>query len=127
MDGTDAATTTISKELLACARAAYGANRAYCIAIGDNSFTSWEDAPDWQKESLFNGVARAIKGNTPEESHESWLALKEAAGWVYGEVKDPGRKQHPNMVPYSELPDAQKAKDDIFIAVARAMAEALGL
>ena len=29
----------------ACARAAHEANRAYCLALGDTSQPSWDDAP----------------------------------------------------------------------------------
>ena len=109
----------------ACARAAHEANRAYCIAIGDTSQPSWDDAPEWQKSSARNGVGGALNGDGPAESHASWLAEKSAAGWVYGTVKDPEKKQHPCMVPYAELPPAQRAKDSIFTSVVRAVGGAL--
>ena len=35
-----------------------GANRAYCQMIGDNSQSTWEDAPEWQKQSARKGVRR---------------------------------------------------------------------
>lgn len=62
----------------ACARAAHEANRAYCIAIGDASQVAWDDAPEWQRSSARNGVVGALNGNTPEQSHEGWLAEKKA-------------------------------------------------
>ena len=107
---------------VACARAAHEANRAYCIAIGDTSQPSWDDAPDWQKQSALAGVDGVLSGNTPEQSHESWMAHKLADGWKYGPVKNPETKEHPCMVPYSELPLDQRFKDDIFGAVVRAVA-----
>lgn len=109
----------------ACARAAHEANRAYCIAIGDTSQPSWDDAPDWQKSSAANGVVGVLIGNTPEQSHESWLSEKRATGWEYGPVKDPKKKEHPCFVPYAELPSEQRAKDHLFVAVVKAMAAAL--
>lgn len=108
-------------QIEACARAAHEANRAYCIAIGDTSQPSWDDAPDWQKSSARQGVTGALAGATPEQSHESWLAEKVATGWKYGATKNPEAKEHPCMVPYAELPPAQRAKDSIFIAVVRAV------
>lgn len=110
-----------------CARAAHEANRAWCLAHGDHSQPSWEDAPDWQKESAIEGVKGVLRGNTPEQSHESWLAHKRAEGWVYGPVKDPAKKEHPCMVPYAELPPEQRAKDSIFVGVVRAMLKAFGV
>lgn len=111
----------------ACSRAAHEANRAYCIAIGDMSQPAWDDAPDWQKSSARNGVVGALGGATPEQSHQSWLAEKEAAGWKYGPVKNPETKEHPCFVPYAELPEEQQAKDKLFLAVVRAVWESLAL
>lgn len=109
----------------ACARAAHEANRAYCIAIGDVSQVGWDEAPLWQQLSARNGVAGALTGNTPEQSHDGWLAEKRAAGWKYGPIKNADTKEHPCFVPYADLPPAQRAKDDLFIAVVRATAAAL--
>lgn len=109
----------------ACARAAHEANRAYCLAIGDASQLPWDDAPQWQRDSVIAGVAGALAGNTPEQSHESWLRHKVADGWVYGLTKDVDAKTHPCMVPYNELPKAQKCKDAIFVAIVRTVAAAL--
>jgi hypothetical protein len=111
----------------ACARAAHEANRAYCIAIGDHSQPSWDDAPDWQKSSARQGVIGALNGATPEQSHESWLAEKLATGWKYGPTKNPETKEHPCMVAYGYLPESQRAKDNIFIAVVRVVGASLGL
>lgn len=110
----------------ACARSAHEANRAYCIAIGDGSQPHWESAPDWQKESARKGVVGALGGNTPEQSHESWLAEKAATGWKYGPVKDPEKKEHPCFLPYAELPEAQRVKDVIFVSTVIAVAAACG-
>lgn len=115
-------------EILACARAAHEANRAFCIAHDDYSQPAWDDAPDWQKSSALNGVRGVLfDGNGPEQSHESWLREKTETGWKYGPVKDPEKKEHPCFVPYADLPPEQKAKDHIFTAVVRAVALATGL
>lgn len=113
--------------LEAIARATHEANRAYCLANGDTSQPSWDDAPDWQRTSARHGVVGALAGNTPEQSHEGWMREKLATGWSYGPVKDPERKQHPCMVPYEQLPPEQRGKDALFVCVARAMAAALGI
>lgn len=111
----------------ACARASHETNRAYCLALGDTSQPAWDAAPDWQRSSALNGVAGVLDGNTPEQSHESWLEEKRLANWKFGAVKDPEKKEHPCFVPYAELPPEQRQKDHVYVAVVRAMASALGL
>jgi hypothetical protein len=105
------------------ARVCHEVNRAYCQAIGDNSQPAWEGAPQWQKDSAMLGVKlHAENPNAgPEASHVSWMAQKKAEGWVYGTVKDPEKKTHHCMVPFSELPREQQAKDYIFRAVVHAL------
>ena len=103
-----------------CAKAAHEVNRAYCASLDDDTQVAWEVAPDWQKDSARNGVRAALNPDQqPEDSHESWMAQKVAEGWVYGDEKDPGKKTHPCMVPYNQLPASQRAKDSIFLAVVR--------
>jgi hypothetical protein len=114
-----------SLNISACAQAAHEANRAYCLAIGDKSQVVWEYAPHWQRLSALAGVAGVLNGNTPEQSHESWMATKSADGWKYGPVKDAVQLTHPCMVPYADLSPAQRAKDALFIATVKAMAAAI--
>lgn len=95
-------------------------NRIYCILIGDNSQPTWENAPDWQKESAIRGVSfhaeQLAKGIKPSNSasHDSWLEEKRNSGWTYGPIKDAELKEHPCFVPYNELPLEQRIKDSIF-------------
>lgn len=103
------------------ARIAHEVNRAYCQSLGDNSQLSWDDAPDWQKDSARNGVNFHLTGDhDPSESHESWMSQKLLEGWKYGPVKDPARREHPCMLPYAELPPEQRTKDFLFRAVIHA-------
>lgn len=103
----------------AIAKVCHQVNAAYCESMGDKSQGDWDVAPDWQKESAVLGVNYHLKNPdaTPEDSHKEWLKIKEADGWKYGSVKDVDKKEHPCMLPYFELPIAQKAKDYIFRAI----------
>ena len=107
------------------ARIAHEINRAYCAALGDHSQKPWDEAPEWQKTSAINGVEfhRANPTAGPSHSHDCWLAEKREAGWKFGPVKDPDRKEHPCFVPYDELPPEQKAKDYIFRAVVHQLSD----
>ncbi len=117
----------VRAQIEACARAAHEVNRAYCLALGDASQAPWQGAPEWQRTSALNGVRGVLDGNTPEQSHEGWLAEKAATGWKYGPVKDPEKKEHPCFVPYAELPPEQKKKDSLFVSTVRCVAAALGM
>lgn len=105
------------------AKVAHEVNRGYCKSIGDNSQPTWEDAPEWQKNSALMGVQYHIDNpnSRPEDSHNSWLKVKEQEGWKYGPVKNPDTKEHPCYVPYEQLPTEQKVKDYLFISVVKAM------
>lgn len=105
------------------ARVCHEVNRAYCIALGDLSQAEWHNAPLWQRDSAMNGVRLHLNnpGAGPEASHEAWMAEKVAAGWAYGKVKNSDEKTHPCLVPFSDLPREQQAKDFLFRAVVHAL------
>ena len=90
---------------------------------GDNF--AWDDMdPDYRdsiERAVFNEMHDPAK--TPAESHEKWLAVREAEGWVYGKVKNQKLKQHPCMVPYDALPKLQRFKDTIFAGMVALLKE----
>lgn len=103
------------------ARICHEVNKAFCESLGDYSQPTWDEAPQWQKDSAMAGALGVISGEitTPEESHQSWTKQKVADGWTYGDVKDPEAKTHPCLVPYDKLPASQQTKDALFFAVVK--------
>lgn len=101
------------------ARTCHEVNRAYCMSIGDFSQPEWDSAPEWQKTSAIKGVIFHIDNPEagPSARHDEWLKEKTQQGWKYVPVKDADKKEHPCFVPYDELPENQKVKDALFIAV----------
>ena len=104
----------------------------------DPAMQPWEALPEDLKESnrqqadqipeKLKLVGRCLRpaanaksagiGLTPEEletlarlEHDRWMAQKLAQGWTYGPVKDSARKLHPSLVPWEDLPEAEKDKD----------------
>jgi hypothetical protein len=44
-------------------------------------------------------------------THDTWAKGRIGEGWVFGEDLDEAKKTHPSLVPYEELPEAEKAYD----------------
>ena len=110
--------------VVSIAHVCHEANRAWAIEVGEDPaviFPEWKLAPVEIQQSALMGVRAAIDGATPEQLHESWSAQKVKDGWVYGAVKDLTAKTHPCLVPYGDLPEAQRRKDALFSAIDAAL------
>jgi hypothetical protein len=105
------------------ARAAHEANRIICKVAGEDLHDPWAIAGKWQRDSSDACVLAILRNPkmTPEECHRRWTRDRLDGGWKYGPIKDVGLKIHPCLVPYDELPVHQKAKDEMFALVVRAV------
>lgn len=110
-------------KILSIAKVCHEANKALCETQGDSSQPTWDNVPDWQGESAVNGVIFHIDNPDADASasHENWLKEKLEAGWKYGPVKDPEKKEHPCCVPFGDLPPEQQLKDHLFKAIVGAL------
>ncbi len=48
-----------------------------------------------------------------ENAHDIWARARMDEGWTYGPVRDDHAKRHPDLVPYSRLPESEKHYDRI--------------
>lgn len=111
-----------SEEIEHLAKLTHTVNKALCEASGDDSQVSWDEAPDWQKESAIEGVIANANFTVqsggrplpPEDNHDKWMSKKLRDGWRYGPVKDAENKVHPCLLPWNELPRADRLKDILF-------------
>jgi hypothetical protein len=46
-----------------------------------------------------------------EHAHDIWAKQRIADGWVHGPERNDAKKQHPSLVPYSELSESEKQYD----------------
>ncbi len=108
------------------AKVCHEANRAFCQTLGDYTQIEWEGCPQWQRESAVKGVIFHFDNPDAgtDDSHNSWLQVKQKEGWKYGPVKDAEKKEHPCFLPYAQLPFEQKLKDYIFRAICHGFKDA---
>lgn len=113
-----------SEKIEKIARVVHEANRAWCIANGDFSQPPWDKAEQWMREATLAAIRyRMSNPDAPaSEQHDQWLEEKRASGWRYGPIKDSKAKTHPMLIPYQELPEYEKEKDSLVIAIINALA-----
>jgi RyR domain-containing protein len=46
-----------------------------------------------------------------KNAHEIWAQQRLADGWRYGPARDDTKKEHPCLIAYDELPEAEKIYD----------------
>ena len=54
---------------------------------------------------------RELTERLAKNAHDVWARHRLAEGWRYGPRRDDARKEHPDLVPYEELPESEKAYD----------------
>ena len=53
----------------------------------------------------------ALASKLARNTHEVWADKRQKEGWTYGPKRDDAQKQHPDMVAYEELTEAEKSYD----------------
>lgn len=76
-----------------------------------------EEAFRAQFEKVIERQMGPERSSNAEQLHEDWVKAYEKMGWVYGPVRDPEKKTHPDMVPYNELGHLERDKDAVFVAL----------
>lgn len=110
-------------EFEAIAKVAHETIRAYKAILRQEILPSWSVAPDWMRTSTIEAVRFLIENRDAgaEEWHQQWLDEKYAAGWRLGPTRDADLKTHPMIVPYDQLPLAERRKDALIAAVVWAL------
>ena len=53
----------------------------------------------------------ALVERLAENNHDHWARQRIETGWTYGPQRDDGRKTHPDLVPYVDVPDGEQEYD----------------
>jgi hypothetical protein len=99
------------------------------LARADLGLAAAEQATAANKSAAAE-IAPAIEAHIErlaEAEHDGWMAQRTKDGWRYGSPRDDARKLHPSIVPYRDLPEAEKEKDRAAVRNYPKQAAAAGL
>jgi hypothetical protein len=110
------------------ARICHEAIVAYRKSLGDNSQKSWDKAGKDEKEGITKSVTLHLVNVDawPAENHNAWLKERIDNGWVFGEVEDEGKKTHPHIVPYEQLPIDQQIRECLLRGITQSLIPFVG-
>jgi hypothetical protein len=104
-------------------------NRAYCEAIGDFTVSSWPNTIEETKNNIYKGVVFRLTNpfSSPKDMHQNWMKDKVRDGWIHGPVKSEEFRTHPCIIAYEQLPEAQRVKDNLFMATVDSLRKVFGV
>lgn len=90
---------------------AWNDSKNYLVTIISDGMKTYNPKPidlsDIELTEDLNDLREAIA----ENAHEVWAENRKAQGWSYGPKRDDEKLLHPDMVPYSQLPESEKEYD----------------
>ena len=106
------------KRKLQLAKACHNIHNVVCLNNG-MQVIPWEEKSEKHHKVVINSIDKILKGkiNSPEESHDNFVAKKEKDGWIYGEKFSTKNKTNPRLCNFNELEGPEKEKEDFFFAL----------
>ena len=77
------------------------------------SVTEYEPHPIDVDKIPLDGDLEELQEAIAENAHDVWAAARIKEGWSYGKERDDAQKLHPDLIPYTALPDSEKEYDRI--------------
>lgn len=59
------------------------------------------------------GELEELQEAIAENAHDVWAEARIKEGWTYGKERDDANKRHPDLIPYTALPESEKEYDRI--------------
>jgi hypothetical protein len=80
--------------------------------LAPDSVTRWEDLPEVLQQVQVERIRSVIGVTSVPDMHDRWCKAMADNGWRHGERGDIdcARKVHPRMLPWAELPPAERLK-----------------
>ena len=77
------------------------------------SVTEYEPHPIDVDKIPLDGDLEELQEAIAENAHDVWAEARIKEGWSYGKERDDVQKLHPELIPYTALPDSEKEYDRI--------------
>ena len=90
---------------------AWNDSKNYLVTITSSSRKTYTPKPIDLSDVELNDDLNELREAIAENAHEVWAENRYAEGWRYGEQRNDELKLHPDMVPYSQLPEGEKEYD----------------
>ena len=65
---------------------------------------------DTSQVEISSGLAELIE-TLAQNNHDHWALKRIHEGWRYGAKRDDASREHPDLIPYEELPESEKDYD----------------
>lgn len=103
------------------ARIIHETHRAYCYTLGDKTPLPWDSTPEDIQNTIRRMIAIVVEDPSmdAEKFHRSWMEDKLKAGWTHGFTRDAVRKTHPRLLPFDQLEESERKKDEAFVTLVR--------
>ena len=90
---------------------AWSDSRNYLVAVSSKAMEEYIPHPIDLSDVELTPDLVELREAIAENAHEVWAANRYAEGWRYGLQRDDVQKLHPDMIPYSKLPEGEKDYD----------------
>ena len=101
--------STLNSQLSTFLRA-WKESRNYMVRVLQ-SIDDYEPQPINLDEIKLTDDLLELQEAIAENAHDVWATARMKEGWTYGAERDDANKKHPDLIPYSALPDSEKEYD----------------
>lgn len=92
-------------------RRAWSQSDNYLVVVNTTDKFVYDPSPIALDDVTLSEELTELQEAIAENAHEIWARKRAEEGWTYGPERNDGKKEHPDMVPYCNLPESEKRYD----------------
>lgn len=90
---------------------AWKGSQYYLVSAAERGLRQYDPQPIDVTDFPLDGDIKELIEAIAENCHDIWARERMDHGWTYGPERDDKNLKHPDLVPYSDLPDSEKEYD----------------